>query len=102
MTDRSSVSVADMARLISRKVGCTEVIARAVLKAEYEVAVELLREDIAVPTLNGTLKVSAPMAPARTARNPATGETIDLASRKTVKARISAKLKDAVRDAEDK
>ena len=50
-------------------------------------------------TLPGVVKLVRQERPARVGRNPATGEQIQIAAKTVVKARIAARLKDAVLDA---
>lgn len=71
-------------------------IVKAILKAEQEAAAEDLAAGYDVPALNGALKLSVGERAARTGRNPQTGETIQIAASKTVKAKVLKKLKDAV------
>ena len=47
-------------------------------------------------TLPGVVKLVRQERPARAGRNPATGEQIQIAAKTVVKARIAARLKDAV------
>ena len=49
-------------------------------------------------TLPGMVKLVRQERPARMGRNPATGERIQIAAKTVVKARVAARLKDAVLD----
>ncbi|WP_411840123.1 HU family DNA-binding protein [Paracoccus sp. ME4] len=91
----SMLKKADYVAALAEKIGSTKADAAAIVDAIAEITVEAAKsgEPVLVP---GIGKLTVIDKPAGTARNPRTGETMDVPARKAPKVSIGKALKDAV------
>lgn len=85
----------ELVEALASKTGITKADATRALDATFEVIAEALEKGDRVPLVGfGTFAVSE--RDARTARNPRTGETIEIAARKAVTFKAGTALKNRV------
>lgn len=94
-----SLNTSEVVDNIADKTGSTKADTKRFITALEEVVSEALVEDRKV-LLGGFLAFEPTVRAARTMRNPATGEAIDVPERKTVRIRALKKLKDTVQGEE--
>lgn len=80
---------------LAEKAGVSQKAAAELLGAFTAVCEEAIAAGESV-TLPGFLSLSVKDVPARSGRNPRTGETVEIAAHKTVAAKVGKTLKDAV------
>lgn len=85
-----------LAELVHEKIGGTKVQAEEVVQSIIDAIVSTLKKGDEV-SIAGLGIFSAKERPARTARNPKTGETVQVAATKVPKFRAAKALKDAVK-----
>ncbi len=86
---------AELIAEIAEDVERTKVDAELFLNATLEVIIKTLSKGESIPLIGfGTFSVAE--RPARTGRNPQTGEPLKIAASKTVKFSVGSKLKEAV------
>lgn len=85
-----------LVELVHEKIGGTKVQAEEVIQSLIDAVVDTLKkgEEVSVAGLG---IFSAKERPARTARNPKTGETVQVAATRVPKFRAAKALKDAVK-----
>lgn len=81
---------------IAEKTGLSKKACGDVLRAQGEIAQSALDEPAGELVLAGIGKLKAVEKPARTGRNPATGEEIEIPAKTAVKFVVAKALKDAV------
>lgn len=86
----------DLSRIAAKEAGITIDTAARALDAAFEAMAQALSEgdDVGVPHFG---RFTAPIKPAHTARNPATGETVEVPDRRRVKFKPSTTLVERVR-----
>lgn len=83
----------ELVRVVAEKADLTQAVASDAVNATIDAIVEALAEGEEVSLLGfGTFKVAERAA--RTARNPQTGETVEVAAAKAVGFKVSKALKD--------
>lgn len=83
----------ELVRVVAEKADLTQAVAADAVNATIDAIVEALAEGEEVSLLGfGTFKVAERAA--RTARNPQTGETVEVAASKAVGFKVSKALKD--------
>lgn len=82
---------------VAERACLAKVDAEAAINALLEVVIEAMKEDKTV-SLSGFGSFSTAIRPARTVRNPRTGESIELEETKIVKFKIGKNFKEAVAD----
>ncbi len=85
-----------LAELVHEKIGGTKVQAEEVVQSIIDAIVTTLKKGDEV-SIAGLGIFSAKERPARTARNPKTGETVQVAATRVPKFRAAKALKDAVK-----
>jgi DNA-binding protein HU-beta len=94
MTDGSKAKTkAQIVAALAEKTGLTKVQVDALLDAQAELAYQ---EAAAGFTIPGIGKLVVVQRSARTGRNPATGETIQIPAKKTLKFRVAKAAKDTL------
>ena len=81
---------------LAEKSGATKAQAKAVLEELVALAVAGAKKDPKGFVVPGLGKLAVKKRPARTGRNPATGETIQIKAKKVAKFTIAKAVKDAV------
>ena len=81
---------------LAEKSGATKAQAKVILDELVALAVAVAKKDPKGFTVPGLGKLAVKKRPARTGRNPATGETIQIKAKKVAKFTIAKAVKDAV------
>ena len=92
---RKSITKKELIVKLAERTGSTQKAAAELLGAFTVVCEEALVAGESV-TLPGFLSLSVKDVPARSARNPRTGETVEIAAHKSVAVKVGKSLKDAV------
>lgn len=85
----------DLVNYVAEKVGLTKADATRAVEAYNEAITAALKKGEKV-TLTGFVTYAVEAKPAKTGRNPRTGETVKIPAKKVVKIKAGSKLKEAV------